>query len=107
MADIIDNPIPKAQFYDIVSIVKSDPPEGTEGTNWHCYVIEQGTNTIRGYRKGNLKTVRFDVEEIVAQLNERRLGKRGRVNIVPTTNKNAAPAKNAPPANISPPAKKS
>jgi hypothetical protein len=28
------------------------------------------------------------VEEIVAQLNDRRLGKRGRVNLVPTPRKN-------------------
>jgi hypothetical protein len=82
-----DNPLPKSQFYDIVSIVKSDPPDGTEGTNWHCYVIEQGTNTIRGYRQGTLKTVRLAVEEIVGQLNERRLGKRGRVNLVPAAKK--------------------
>jgi len=107
MADIIDNPIPKAQFYDIVSIVKSDPPEGTEGTNWHCYVIEQGNNTIRGYRQGTLKTVRLAVEEIVAQLNERRLGKRGRVNLVPTPNKGAIPAKIAIPAKSATPAKNS
>lgn len=46
------------------------------GTGWHCYVIAQGTNTIRGYKQGSLEIVRQAVEEIVTRLNERRLGKR-------------------------------
>jgi len=76
-------PIPRAQFYEITSISKAEPPAGTEGTNWNCYVIEQGSNCIRGFRQGTQKAVREAVEEIVAQLNERRLGKRGRVTLVP------------------------
>ena len=47
------------------------------GTDWHCYVIGQGTNTIRGYQQGSLEAVRQSAEEIVTCLNERRLGKRG------------------------------
>jgi len=74
-------PIPKSQFYAITSISKADPPDGAEGTNWHCYVIEQGSNCIRGFRQGTQAAVREAVEEIVAQLNERRLGKRGRINM--------------------------
>lgn len=43
---------------------------------------------IRGYRQGGLRAVTTAVEEIVAQLNERRMGKRGRVNlVVPTVKK--------------------
>lgn len=77
------------QPYDIVSVTKAEPPAGAEGTDWHRYEIAQGHNTIHGYRQGNLKTVTKAVEEIVAQLNERRLGKRGRVNLVPTPKKTA------------------
>lgn len=76
------------QSYEIVSVLRAEPPSGAEGTDWHRYVIAQGTNTINGHRRGNLKTVRRAVEEIVAQLNERRLGKRGRVNLVSTPKKN-------------------
>lgn len=53
------------------------PPEHVTGTGWHCYVIGQGTNTIRGYQQGSLEAVRQSAEEIVTRLNERRLGKRG------------------------------
>ena len=53
------------------------------------YVIAQGANRIEGHRQGKLKAVTQAVEEIVAQLNERRLGKRGRVNLVPTPKKTA------------------
>lgn len=76
--------------YEIVSVLRADPPPGGEGTGWHRYVICQGNNTIQGYRQGNLKTVTKAVEENVALLNERRLGKRGRVNLVPTPKKKAA-----------------
>ena len=63
--------------YKIVSVESTVPPENLGGTGWHCYVIKQGTNTIRGYRQGSLEAVRQSVEEIVTRLNERRLGKRG------------------------------
>jgi hypothetical protein len=41
----------------------------------------QGKNTIRGYQRGNIQTVRRAVEEIVVRLNERRYGKSGRVHL--------------------------
>lgn len=74
----------KGQPYEIVSVRRAEAPPGAEGSDWHRYVIMQGTNAIHGCRRGNLKTVTWAVEEIVAQLNERRLGKRGRVQLVMT-----------------------
>ena len=62
--------------YEIVSVESTIPPEPTGGTGWHCYVIGQGKNTIRGYQQGSLEAVRQSAEEIVTSLNERRLGKR-------------------------------
>ena len=82
-----DAPPAMGQPYEIVSIQPAEPPPSAEGSDWHLYVIAQGPNTINGYRQGNLKTVTSAVEEIVAQLNERQLGKRGRVNLVPTPKK--------------------
>ncbi len=75
------------QPYEIVSVRRAEPPPGTEGSDWHRYVIAQGSNTIHGYRQGNLNAVTTAVEEIVAQVNERQLGKRGRVNLVPAPKK--------------------
>jgi len=75
------------QPYEIVSVQRAEPPPGVEGSDWYRYVITQGDNTINGCRQGNLKAVTLAVEEIVVQLNERRLGKRGRVNLVPTPKK--------------------
>jgi len=86
-----ENPIPRSQFYAITSITKADPPAGAEGSNWLCYMIEQGNNCIRGYRQGTQATVREAVEEIVDQLNERRLGKRGRINNIPPAKKKISP----------------
>jgi hypothetical protein len=76
--------------YEIVSVQPTEPPPDMEGSNWHSYVIMQGSNTIRGYRQGNLNSVRKAVNDLVFRLNERRMGKRGRVHIVmPKTNKPA------------------
>jgi len=75
------------QPYEIVSVRSTEAPPGMEGSNWHRYVISQGANIINGCRQGNLKTVTEAVEEIVAQLNERRLHKRGRVHLVTTPKK--------------------
>jgi len=71
------------QPYEIVSVRRTKPPPGVEGSNWHKYVIAyEGRNTIHGYQPGNLKAVTRAVEEIVAQLNERHLGKPSRVHLV-------------------------
>lgn len=67
--------------YEIVSVEPTDPPRDMAGTGWHCYVIGQGKNTIRGYQQGKLKAVTQSVEAIVARLNERRYGKSGRVHL--------------------------
>ncbi len=75
-----------AQPYQIVSIRRAEPPPCGEGPYWYRYVIAfEGTNTIDGCRQGGLKAVTREVEEIVAQLNERHLGhfsKTGRVHLV-------------------------
>ncbi len=75
-----------AQPYQIVSVRRAEPPPGGEGRYWYRYVIAfGGTNTIDGCRQGGLKAVTREVEEIVAQLNERQLGhlsKPSRVHLV-------------------------
>ncbi len=75
-----------AQPYQIVSVRRAEPPPGGEGPYWYRYVIAfEGTNTIDGCRQGGLKAVTTEVEEIVAQLNERHLGhlsKPSRVHLV-------------------------
>ena len=79
--------------YEIVSVESTVPPKHMGGTGWHCYVIGQGENIIRGYRQGSLEVVRQSVEEIVTRLNERRLGKRGRVHLDMTNHSKAVKRK--------------
>ena len=65
-----------AQPYEIESIRRVEPPPGGKGPNWYHYVIAfEGSNTIDGCRQGGLKTVTREVKDIVAQLNERHLGR--------------------------------
>ncbi len=71
--------------YEIMSVRRTEPPPGVEGSNWYQYEISfEGSNTLQGYQQGSLAAVTESVEKFVAQLNERHLGKRGRVNLVPT-----------------------
>lgn len=84
-----ENPSVLTQPYEVVSIRRTQPPGGGKGANWYRYKIVQGSNTILGYRRGSLKAVTIAVEEIVAQLNERRNGKRGRVQLVTVKRKNS------------------
>ncbi len=74
--------------YEIMSVRRAEPPPGVEGSNWYQYEISfEGSNTLQGYQQGSLAAVTESVEIFVAQLNERHLGKRGRVNLVPTPKK--------------------
>jgi hypothetical protein len=74
-----------ARPYEIILIRRAVPPPGAAGSNWYRYVIAfEGTNIIRGCRQGKLRAVTRAVEEIVAKLNERHLGKPSRVHLVLT-----------------------
>lgn len=69
--------------YEMTSVRSAKAPAGAEvGSEWHRYVITQGSNTIQGYRQGTLAAVTAAVEQIVTQLNDRRLHKSGRTHIV-------------------------
>jgi hypothetical protein len=67
--------------FTLISVEKSEPPEGNQGTDWVHYRIAQGPNEISGYRRGSLASARKAAKEIVANLNERRSPKRGRVQL--------------------------
>ena len=72
---------PASNDYRLVSIRETRAPAGAHGVEWHRYEISQGPNTIVGYREGSIESVKSAVQEIVLQLNERRLDRRGRVHI--------------------------
>lgn len=76
-----------------IGLVESVPPptEG-EGKYWCKYTIVQGPNTITGYRQGGVKAVRKAVNVIVADMNQRRMGKRGRVHLTPSSKSKASKA---------------
>ena len=73
--------VQKDVSFMLKSIRKERPPPGAEGIDWHRYVITQADNTIVGHRQGSASSVKLAVEEIVVQLNERRLVKQSRVHL--------------------------
>jgi hypothetical protein len=75
----------KTPPFSIGHIESTEPLAEGAGKYWCKYTIVQGTNTITGYRQGGVKAVRLAVGEIVADMNQRRMGKRGRVHLTPSS----------------------
>jgi hypothetical protein len=71
------------QPFRVSSITRADAPEGAHSPDWYRYEIAQGQNAIVGHREGTLSAVTQAVADIVIRLNERRLGKSGRVHLTP------------------------
>jgi len=67
--------------FELRSVNKTEPPAGSQGTDWVRYEIGQGSNLITGYRRGSVASIKRVAEEIVVGLNERRSPKRGRVQL--------------------------
>lgn len=63
------------------SITETSSPLSPGESDWHRYVINQGHNQIVGYRRGNLLSVRQEVDLIIEQLNSRRTIQSGRKHI--------------------------
>ncbi len=57
--------------YQVVSVVKTDPPEGMPGDNWYRYVIGEGGSKIEGLKPGSLKAVTRHAETVAEDLNAR------------------------------------
>ena len=81
---------PNDEPFELVSVQKATAPQGSEGSDWFSYTISQGTNTITGYRQGNLSVVKASLQELIVGLNERRSPKRGRVQLTQTKKPKAA-----------------
>lgn len=64
--------------FRLISVTSTSTPSGCTGRDWFVYRIAQGQNEITGYRQGDLKTVRAEVEQVVVSLNERRVTKKER-----------------------------
>ena len=59
-----------------VDLISQAPAPDGSNDIWHQYVISQGPNTINGLRPGSRAEVQSQLEEMVARLNERRMGKK-------------------------------
>ena len=76
MASYLANKGLAAQF-KVVSVEKSDAPQGSEGNNWHRYVVERGDSQIIGNMQGSLEKVKLKVNEFVENLNQRTASPKG------------------------------
>lgn len=77
--------------YQLLGIEPTKAPDDSGGRDWFAYRITQGENLIRGCRRGSLATVTAEVKQLVVSLNERRMVRRGRVDLVPPAKPVSAP----------------
>ncbi len=61
-------------IYRVLSVEKTEPPEGMPKGNWHHYVIGRGKSIIEGLQMGSLAAVTQYAEVFVEGLNERAAG---------------------------------
>ena len=59
--------------YAVVSVEKTETPEGMKGNNWHKYVIERGRgqSVVTGKKPGTLKQVTQHAKQVAEYLNNR------------------------------------
>ena len=67
--------------FRIIEFAPSEPPSGQPETEWYRYGLSQGRAAMAGVRQGSRESVIAAVEDIVARMNERRLGRSGRVHL--------------------------
>ncbi len=69
------------QPFEFVELEQVEAPDGSDDGRWYRYVISQGGQSIVGHRRGTKKKVREAVNDIVQRMNERRMGRSGRVHL--------------------------
>lgn len=69
------------QPFEFVELQQVEAPDGADDGRWYRYVISQGDQSIVGHRRGTKKKVRAAVNDIVQRMNERRMGRSGRVQL--------------------------
>lgn len=57
--------------YQVVTVEKTDPPEGATGGSWYRYVIELEGQTIVSSRRGTLKQVTEYAKECAENMSNR------------------------------------
>ena len=57
--------------YRVVSVQKTDPPDGIKGGNWHSYIIERGTSVVTGKKPGSMRAVTAHARQVAEDLNSR------------------------------------
>lgn len=82
----VQESIIKDNGYNVVSVKKTDPPEGIESDGWYQYIIKRADSVIEGKRCGTLEQVTAHVNEFVEELNTR-TGRKGTSIWVPNRKK--------------------
>lgn len=57
--------------YHVVSIDKTNTPDGAMAGNWYRYIIEKGKSKIEGYKCGSFTSVAEHAMHVTEDLNQR------------------------------------
>ena len=61
----------KLRLFKVASVEKISAPDGSEGQDWHRYVLDSGRSMISGQRRGSRKDVLAYAAQCAEQLNAR------------------------------------
>lgn len=84
--DEVKNEVINNHGYNLISVKKTDPPEGIESDSWYQYVIKRADSIIEGKRSGTLGQVTAHANEFIEELNSR-TGIKGKSTWVPNRKK--------------------
>lgn len=65
---------PMPSPFKLVSVEKTDMPQGGADQTWYSYVLDNGRSQIRGKHCGSLKAVTAYATQYAAELNARAVG---------------------------------
>lgn len=68
--------------YSVITVEKTETPDGLTGDNWYRYVIGEGGSKIEGKKPGSLKAVTAHAHAAAEELNSRSMN--GRSTYAPT-----------------------
>lgn len=60
--------------FKLVSVEKTDVPQGGADQSWYSYVLDNGRSQIRGKQCGSLKAVTAYANQYATELNARAVG---------------------------------
>ena len=93
MSSVAKQAEPVNSQFKVVSIEKTEAPDGGDGDNWYKYIVARDNSEIVGNMRGSLQQVTKYANEFVDNLNTRATMPKGRSTWAPSPGQKTPPKK--------------